>query len=224
MERPGTGRRPGAVGPAAAALALLLTVGPAGGAELDGLIRDDGRSRGNPKAPITIIEYSDFTCGYCLKFFRDTWPKLRAQYVDTGRVRFMYRDYPRAEQGPGVDAAVAARCAGGQGRYWPMHDQLFGSGARVGPDDLLRHAKAVGLDLGAFSRCLEERRHLAAIFQDRDEAVDVGFRGTPGFLLIRNGDGSRARIVAIPGAFPYEEFQRQIERLLAEPGTGKGKG
>ncbi|MFO0766031.1 MAG: thioredoxin domain-containing protein [Nitrospiraceae bacterium] len=85
----------------------------------------DNRVRGSAEAPLTIVEYSDFTCGYCLKFFKETWPRLQAKYVDTGKVRFLYKDYPRADQGPGVAAALAARCAGDQGAYWPMHDRLF---------------------------------------------------------------------------------------------------
>src|SRR5207249_7756140 len=83
----------------------------------DFLGRDDGRTRGNLQAPITLVEYSDFTCGFCLKFFQETWPRLRDKYIETGKVRFLYRDFPRAFQGPGVDAAIAARCAGDQGRY-----------------------------------------------------------------------------------------------------------
>ena len=85
----------------------------------------DVRVRGQANAPLTLIEYSDFTCGYCLKFFKRTWPRIQARYVDTGKVRFVYRDFPRGDQGPGLDAAVAARCAGAQGQYWAMHDRLF---------------------------------------------------------------------------------------------------
>jgi protein-disulfide isomerase len=77
-------------------------------------VADDGRVQGKPDAPLTLIEYSDFTCGYCLKFFKETLPKLQATYIDTGKVRFVYRDYPRADRGVGVEAAVAARCAGAQ--------------------------------------------------------------------------------------------------------------
>ncbi|HEY6084094.1 MAG TPA: thioredoxin domain-containing protein, partial [Nitrospira sp.] len=94
-------------------------------------ITEDGRIRGRADAPITLVEYSDFTCGYCLKFFRETWPRLQAKYVDTGKLRFIYRDYPRADRGTGVEAAVAARCAGAQGRYWAMHDRLFSEGGRL---------------------------------------------------------------------------------------------
>ncbi len=77
-------------------------------------VPDDGRVQGKADAPLTLIEYSDFTCGYCLKFFKETLPKLQATYIDTGKVRFVYRDYPRADRGVGVEAAVAARCAGAQ--------------------------------------------------------------------------------------------------------------
>src|SRR5215216_5067549 len=87
---------------------LIAMAARAGEAQL----RDGGPTRGDAAAPVTLIEYSDFTCGYCVKFFRDTWPRLHSKYVATGKVRFIYRDYPRANSGAGLDAAVAARCAG----------------------------------------------------------------------------------------------------------------
>ena len=114
-------------------------------------VRIDDRARGQANAPVTLIEYSDFTCGYCLKFFKETWPRIQARYVDTGKVRFLYRDYPRADQGPAVDAATAARCAGAQGKYWPMHDRLFAEGGRLGKDVYLKHAAAIGLDRTMFN-------------------------------------------------------------------------
>ena len=87
---------------------LLLVAGAALAASAPAV---DHRMRGKADAPVTLIEYSDFTCGYCLKFFKETWPKIQARYVDTGKVRFLYKDYPRADQGPGVTAALAARCS-----------------------------------------------------------------------------------------------------------------
>lgn len=208
----------------AAGLALLLLV-PAGvaGEPLDPLVRDDGRTRGSAKAPITLIEYSDFTCGYCQKFFHETWPRLQAKYVETGKVRFLYRDYPRANKGLGLDAAVAARCAGDQGRYWSMHDRLFSAGGRLDAASLQGHAKVLGLDQPAFSKCLQEARHAKSIFQDRDQGVSLGFRGTPGFVLLRTEADPKEPAMVIPGAFPYEVFEEQIDRLLGAPAS-KGKG
>lgn len=187
----------------------------------------DGRVRGQPTAPLMLIEFSDFTCGYCLKFFQETWPLIRTKYLETGKLRFMYRDFPRASEGLGVDAAVAARCAGDQNQYWPMHDRLFSSTASLRFSDFQRHAQALGLDLAAFSRCLEGGRHRDAIFRDRDLGTKLGFRGTPGFILMRSedvtGKAEPGPIIRIPGAFPFEVFEEQINRLLEQP-AAKGKG
>jgi len=177
---------------------------------------DDGRVRGRVDAPVTLIEYSDFTCGYCLKFFRDTWPKLQAKYVETGKLRFVYRDYPRADRGVGVDAAVAARCAGAQGRYWAMHDRLSGEGRRLDSEAFRSYARTIGLDQVVFAQCFDERRYLESIFQDRQEANRWGFHGTPGFILMHTVGGATEKepAVAIPGAFPFDDFAEEIERLL----------
>ncbi len=189
----------------------------AGSAEAKSSPTVDNRVRGNLDAPITIVEYSDFTCGYCLKFFKETWPRLQARYVDTGKVRFLYKDYPRADQGPGVAAALAARCAGDQGAYWPMHDRLFAEGGRLDSDIFLTHAKAIGLDQSAFRQCLRDAPHVQAIFEDRQEANAWGFRGTPGFVLLKTAQEPTMKdpAVAIPGAFPFEAFAEEIDKMLA---------
>ncbi|HJT18998.1 MAG TPA: thioredoxin domain-containing protein [Nitrospira sp.] len=196
--------------------ALGLALMQAAGTQA-GTITDDGRIRGRADAPITLVEYSDFTCGYCLKFFRETWPKLQAKYVDTGKVKFVYRDYPRADRGTGVEAAVAARCAGAQGRYWAMHDRLFSEGGRLDSSAFKNFAKSIGLDQAAFGRCFDERRHLESIFQDRQEANRWGFHGTPGFILMYTdvGPTEKEPAVAIPGAFPFEAFAEEIDRMLS---------
>ncbi len=177
----------------------------------------DMRMRGSATAPLTLIEYSDFTCGYCLKFFRETWPRLQAKYVDAGKVRFVYRDYPRGDQGAPVEAAVASRCAGEQGRYWPMHDRLFGERGQLNGTVYERIAASLGLNRSAFARCMQEGKHLRGILQDREEAGSWGFRGTPGFVLMRTDATltETAPAIAIPGAFPFEVFEEEIEKLLA---------
>jgi protein-disulfide isomerase len=183
---------------------------------------DDDRMQGKPDAPLTLIEYSDFTCGYCLKFFKETLPKLQATYIDTGKIKFVYRDYPRADRGVGIEAAVAARCAGAQGRYWAMHDRLFGEGSRLDAGSLKTAAKSLGLDQAEFGKCFDERRHLESIFQDRREANRWGFHGTPGFILMQTAAGPTEQLpaVAIPGAFPFEAFAEEIDRMLSKvPGS-----
>jgi protein-disulfide isomerase len=176
----------------------------------------DIRVRGHADAPVTLIEYSDFTCGFCLKFFKQTWPRIQAKYVDTGKVRFMYRDFPRGDQGAGLDAATAARCAGAQGQYWGMHDRLFSEGGQLDKQVYRRHAATLKLDQPAFERCLSDGRYTKAIFEDRQEANQWGFHGTPGFILVRTATEPTEKepAVAIPGAFPFEMFAEEIDRLL----------
>ncbi|MCX5728761.1 MAG: thioredoxin domain-containing protein [Nitrospirae bacterium] len=190
-----------------------------------GSVTDDGRIRGSADAPITLIEYSDFTCGYCVKFFQETWPRLQAKYIDTGKVRFVYRDYPRADQGVGVEAAVAARCAGAQGRYWPMHDRLFSGGGRLDSGAFKGYAKVIGLDQTAFAKCFDERQYLESIFQDRQDANRWGFHGTPGFILMRTAVGPTEKepAIAIPGAVPFEDFAEEIDRMLATALGSRGE-
>jgi protein-disulfide isomerase len=199
-------------------LLLILVLGAGSGNAVAASVTDDGRAQGKADAPLTLIEYSDFTCGYCLKFFKETLPKLQATYIDTGKVRFVYRDYPRADRGVGVEAAVAARCAGAQGRYWAMHDRLFGEGGRLDSGAFKSAAKSMGLNQAEFGKCFDERRHLESIFQDRREANRWGFHGTPGFILMQTVEGPTEKIpaVAIPGAFPFDAFAEEIDRMLSK--------
>lgn len=205
-------------------VAVCLALLPSVSGAKDESVQVENRMRGQANAPVTLIEYSDFTCGYCLKFFRETWPRIQARYVDTGKVKFLYRDYPRADQGPGLDAALAARCAGGQGKYWAMHDRLFAEGGRIDQAVILRHAVAIGLTQATFERCLKEKSHVVSIFEDREEANRWGFHGTPGFILIRTASGPTEKepAIAIPGAFPFEMFAEEIDRLLASAPQSRG--
>ncbi len=190
-------------------------------ASTERLWKPDGRTRGNPDAPVTLIEYSDFTCGYCVKFFRETWPSLQEKYVKTGKVRLLYRDYPRDPEGPAMTAAIAARCAGEQGHYWEMHDRLFGG--RIEVDTLSGYAKAIGLDQAAFAACLRDAPHREAILQDKEDGQFVGFVGTPGFILLRTDRAGKDKPIGLPGAFPLDVFEQEIDQLLQAAET-KNKG
>ena len=191
----------------------VLSLGLAFSAQAtEGFTEEDDRVRGNPQAPLTLLEYSDFTCGYCEKFFQETWPILFSEYIDTGKVRLVYRDFPRALSGPSVDTAMAARCAGEQGQYWAMHDRLFSSGDKFSTAQLRQQAEALQLDARQFASCFEASRYTQDIFKDRIEAGQLGVRGTPYFILYVTDQPQEA--VPIPGAFPYEVFKEEIDKLL----------
>jgi protein-disulfide isomerase len=196
-------------------LAILLSVGSFSfGQSTDLLLRSDDEVRGDPNAPVTLLEYSDFTCGYCEKFFHETFPRLLTRYIDTGKVRFVYRDFPRSPSGPALHSALAARCAGDQHAYWPMHDRLFNSGRKFDMFTLKEIAKDLDLDLDEFSECLESQKHLDDIYQDRLEGGQLGIRGTPGFILFLTDFSQGSDALFIPGAFPFEVFEEEIEKFL----------
>jgi len=203
------GRSTIAGGLAIAVLSLGLAIGAYAA---QGFTEEDDRVRGNPRAPLTLLEYSDFTCGYCEKFFQETWPILFSEYIDTGKVRLVYRDFPRSPSGPSVDTALAARCAGEQGQYWAMHDRLFASSNKFSAPQLQQQADALKLDARQFASCFEGSRYTQDIFKDRMEGGELGVRGTPHFILFATDDPQEA--VAIPGAFPYEVFKEEIDKLL----------
>lgn len=173
-----------------------------------------GQPKGSETAPVIIEEFSDFQCGYCGKFSRETLPRLIETYVDTGKVRLVFRHF--AILGPGSKAAAeASACAGAQGQFWPYHDQLYGALGRRGfnRENLLHIAQALRLDVTDFTHCVDTRRFGAQVQAETNAAMALGLRGTPGFVI--NGR-------PIAGALPFGLFQSVIdEALAAAPQTGQ---
>jgi protein-disulfide isomerase len=195
---------------------LFLSGLPASSQDSTFLLRKDGRVRGDQRAPVTLLEYSDYTCGYCAKFFEETWPLLFSDYIQTGKVRLIYRDFPRAISGPSMDTAMAARCAGEQGQYWSMHDRLFASHRKFSRDQLQKQAEDLRLNIQQFNKCFQEERYMESIYQDRMEGGSIGVRGTPHFILFLTHNPEAGPFLVIPGAFPYTTFEEQIENLLSK--------
>lgn len=195
-------------------LFVLFGGGPAQSEPPKFLIQDDDVVRGDSNAPITMLEYSDFTCGFCEKFFHETFPQLLTEYIETGKVRFVYRDFPRAPGGPALHSSQAARCAGQQQAYWPMHDRLFNSDRQFDKENLKEYAKELGLDSQKFAECLDTNQFVTDIFKDRMEGGSLGIRGTPAFVLFPTKVPDNPNLILIPGAFPFETFKEEIEKLL----------
>ncbi len=175
-----------------------------------------GQPKGSETAPVMIEEFSDFQCSYCGKFSRETLPRLIEAYVDTGKVRLVFRHF--AILGPGSKAAAeAAACAGAQGQFWPYHDQLYGALGKRGfnRDNLLRISQELHLDVTDFTDCVETRRFGAQVQAETDAAVALGLRGTPGFVI--NG-----RLIA--GALPFRLFQSVIDEALAAAAHARQAG
>ena len=193
--------------------ALMLLALPVQAKAPEFLIQADDVVRGDPKAPITLVEYSDFTCHFCKKFFHETFPKLLSEYIETGKVRFVYRDFPRGLGSP-LRAADAARCAGEQNAYWPMHDRLFNSDGQFSPENLKKFATELKLEQGQFSQCLDAHKYFPDIEKDLKDAGTLGIRGTPAFVIFPTKVPDDPNLILIPGAFPFETFKEEIDKLL----------
>ena len=170
---------------------------------------------GDPNAPVTIIEYSDFQCPYCRKFALEIEPQLIANEIAQGKVRFIYRTMGDFIGPESLDAAEAAYCAGEQNHFWDYHDILFANwrGENVGsftPDRLIQFAQALGLDMNAFRSCFQSHKYRERALQDKKDGLDAGVRGTPSFVIIAP-DGSKQ---LMEGAYPYEQFHKAIAEAL----------
>ena len=147
-----------------------------------------GFTLGSDSAPVEVVEYSDFECPYCAQFAAVQMPTIKEQLIQTGRVRWRYRDFPLPSHAYARLASHAAHCAGEQGRFWEMHDQLFfnHSWAQTGrdPSRLFRDfAQRVGLDLGRYDGCMASGRHAGRIEASRLEGEQRRVQGTPTFFV-----------------------------------------
>ena len=175
-------------------------------------------SKGNADAPVTIVEFSDYQCPFCGRHFRQTFSQLDRDYIATGKVKYVFRDFPIERIHPqAFKASVAANCAGEQGKYWPMHDRLFANQKDLEPGALKKHADAVGVDSAVFEACFESDVHDAEIKQDLAEGQKAGVRGTPTFFLgLTTSPGSDFKATRVlRGAQPYAQFKQEIDRLLS---------
>jgi len=161
---------------------------------------------GDPNAPVTLVEFADFNCGYCGKWTQETLPLIEEKYIETGKVRMAYVHYPIL----GADsmaAAEGAECAAEQNSFWDYHNLLYAKqGMGFTPANLTQTAGELGLDTAQFEECLTNFPDRASLESDIRLSQVMGVRGTPAFLV--NG-------IPLAGAYPYEDFERIIEGALA---------
>ena len=166
---------------------------------------------------MTLIEFSDYQCPFCAQHFRETLPRIERVYINTGKVRYIFRDFPIVSRHrEAFKAAEAARCADEQRKYWKMHDRLFTSPSALGFQDLSLHARAIGLDLEKFARCLIPGKYASKIQKDISEGLNAGVKGAPTFFLgLTDPNDSKIKALqVIRGAEPYNTFKEAIDKLL----------
>src|SRR5437773_10547832 len=134
----------------------------------------DNPELGRRDAPVTIVEFSDYQCPFCRQFVTTTLPALKSTYVDAGKLRWVFRDFPLDHIHPYArKASEAARCAGEQGKYWEMHDALFQS-QQLAPEQLPEQASRLGLDGGAFAACLASGKYAAVVQKNFNDGAAAG--------------------------------------------------
>jgi protein-disulfide isomerase len=175
----------------------------------------DERILGSAEAQVMIIEFTDLQCPYCARFARDTWPLLREHYVDTGKVRFATRDLPLPIHEFALPAAVAARCAGQQGKFWEYREALFSDQSLLGPGRYAELAGKFGLDTTRFENCRADPAVLAAVRADAALAASSGIASTPSFVIGRVVNGEFEGEL-MSGAKPFEVFQQRLDSLLQQ--------
>lgn len=169
---------------------------------------------GSKDAPVTIVEFTDYQCPYCLRFTKTTFPLLKSKYIDTGKVRWVALNLPLAFHKDAIKAAQAAHCAGEQGKFWEMREELFKNPKRLALSYLPAHAATISLDISAFNACLQSNRHLDDIAKEAKDANAVRLTGTPSFIIGKTTSDVITGPVII-GAQPVNKFDAEIEKLLA---------
>lgn len=180
-----------------------------------GDLADDDAILGNPKAKLTIVEFSDYQCPFCRKFYNETLPKIKEKYIDTGKVNLVYRDFPLDFHKGAIPAAAAAECArdqDGDEAYYQMHDKIFdgqnalGQGTVNIPDEsLISYAQEMNLDMTEFNECFNDEKIREEINEDYIVGQKIGITGTPAFVI----DGQ-----LLEGAQPFEVFDQAIQSVL----------
>jgi protein-disulfide isomerase len=189
-------------------------------ADLTPASEDDDIVLGDADAPVTIVEFSDVQCPFCRKFNRDTLPQILKTYVDTGKVKLVFRDYPLPFHPGALPAAMAIECGQDQSNElgWAIHDELFAEQDKQGVNMVEFDATTIkdwvkdvkGLNQQTFASCLDAQTHKEEVEADTLDGQDAGIQGTPGFWIV--GPDGQKRLIS--GAYPFSEFQAAIEPML----------
>ncbi len=143
-------------------------------------------------------------------------PQIEKEYLETGKVKHMFMDFPLPMHKNAQKASEAGHCAGDQGKFWEMHDKLFENSRALGAENLLKYAEALGLDMKKFKECLDGGKSAEQIKKIMAEGVKAGVTGTPAFLLgFVESDGKVKAVKKISGAQPYAAFKEAMDSLLA---------
>jgi protein-disulfide isomerase len=167
---------------------------------------------GSKNAPITIVEFTDYQCPFCQRFHVTTFPELKKTYIDTGKVRFFSKDMPLDFHPNAMRAALAARCAGEQGKFWELRDTMGANPNSLDIEHIVNFAGDLKLDTTALRACVDSGKYKEPVQRDVLEAMKIGANGTPTFVIGKSmGDGVDGELVV--GALPFPMFDMKLKDL-----------
>jgi protein-disulfide isomerase len=169
--------------------------------------------KGSDLAKLIIVEFSDYQCAFCSRYVRETFPQIVKQYVDSGKARYAIIDMPIASHKYARKAAEASHCAGDQGMFWEMHNQMMSQQEMVGNSSSL--ATALALNMNQFEDCLKTDKYAQEVQKGFSIATKLGIPGVPGFIIAINGGHKAIGISFMRGAQPFANFQKEIDQALA---------
>jgi protein-disulfide isomerase len=194
--------------------------GPQGDPFVDKTISiTDEPTKGSASAKVTVVEVSDYHCPFCRRQTLQTLPQLMTDYVTSGKVKYVFVDYPIAQLHPDAfKSHEAAACAGDQGQYWQMHDLLFSNAPARDAIQLTTNAATLGIDTKKFDACLNGGKHAPAIRDSVARMQQLGVEGTPLTLIgMTPAPGTPMKVVnSVYGAKPYAEFKAALDAALAQ--------
>jgi protein-disulfide isomerase len=171
-------------------------------------------SLGNARAPLTIVEFSDFECRYCQQFHQTVMPNLKKEYIETGLVRFIHKDLPLPFHRQALPAAAAARCAGEQNKYWTTYGALFDGQSCLQCKGVVAIARERGVDATTLQACMNRDSTKALINANVSEAQLHGIRATPTFVIGPTRSNNTHRGEIVEGALPWTQFKSMIDEQL----------
>jgi protein-disulfide isomerase len=181
-----------------------------------GVSIDDDPIKGDKDAPVTIIEFSDYECPFCKRSNDNVISKINEEYIESGKVRLVFRDFPLGIHKKAITAAVAANCAGEQGKYWEVHDFLFQSKNNLSKEAVLNSAGSLGVDKAKLQACMDDKSKEEEITKDFQEGQKYGVRGTPSYFIGKTTSDGEIEGVFVRGAQPYSVFKEHIDEQLKE--------
>ncbi|MBI5183813.1 MAG: DsbA family protein [Nitrospinae bacterium] len=177
---------------------------------------DDDPRLGDSNAPLTLIEFSEFQCPYCARFHNQIFPKIKMEYIDTGKLFYIFRDYPLSIHKDAEKSAEAANCAGDQGKYWEMNELLFNKPQGLEIDKIKGYAKELDLKINQFNDCLDNGKYTEEIKKDIMNGQEAGVRGTPSFILGKSTKDGKIKGTFMRRAMSYETFKIDIDNMLKD--------